>query len=451
MVPLALLLMAPAGFPDDSTPVVLYSAYPDCSRLEKKIQKLEARERDLRDAVVRLKQRLKASRQREAVQRRRLKEAQAELEGLRRDLAEAREKVSRLEMLTAALEEENRSLRSTNDFLTVTLVAREAELARLQDDRRREEKRLQELEQRLRELQAQKDALAEELAARRPAASHRSAPPATVSLSPQRIAVTSATGVSAAGRTVISGSAPATASPTSGSSSAGRPEAGAALRLPGLRLAAPRPASPPPEAGAGTTDVYRLVAEGESRLENGELEEAERLFRQALKQRPDLSEARLGLAACCYAAGDLAGAERAAAGVLAEDPQHPMALALSGLIEWRRARLSRAREFIQRALRADSRDARIHNYAGIIFHANGDDREALKHFEEAVRLDPGYAEAHFNRAVLLADGFGRLAEAREAYRRAVENGAAPDPWLENLLEKAAPSGPSPVPTTVSDR
>jgi type IV pilus assembly protein PilF len=46
--------------------------------------------------------------------------------------------------------------------------------------------------------------------------------------------------------------------------------------------------------------------------------------------------------------------------------------------------------------------------------------EALKEFDEALRIYPDFAEAQRGRGLVLEFGFGKLAEAERAYRRALE-------------------------------
>jgi Tfp pilus assembly protein PilF len=46
--------------------------------------------------------------------------------------------------------------------------------------------------------------------------------------------------------------------------------------------------------------------------------------------------------------------------------------------------------------------------------------DALREFEDALRIDPGFAEAHRGRGLVLEFGYGRLGEAEREYRRALE-------------------------------
>jgi Flp pilus assembly protein TadD len=54
----------------------------------------------------------------------------------------------------------------------------------------------------------------------------------------------------------------------------------------------------------------------------------------------------------------------------------------------------------------------------------GRTREAIAHFQEAVRLDPQYAYAHFNLGVALKQA-GKMDEATEEFRKARSCAGAP--------------------------
>jgi tetratricopeptide (TPR) repeat protein len=63
--------------------------------------------------------------------------------------------------------------------------------------------------------------------------------------------------------------------------------------------------------------------------------------------------------------------------------------------------------------------ADIRNKAGISLAMLGRSGEALEQLDAALRINPRYAEAHLNRAIVLNE-MGRLEEAREAFLRASE-------------------------------
>lgn len=457
---LLVLLLAPvrlsAQTSSDATPVVLFSAYPDCSQLENKVKALEKRSAEYRRTITRLKQQLKQTARLTAQQKKEMADQQRKIQEQAAQIEELQRQVDALELTSAALRQENLQLRMSNDYLSVALVAREAEFKQSAGKQAALEERIRQLEQDVRQLQQEKmelenetARLQEEVSRLRSVAAVTAAAPA-VSPGPQVPArppfpspAPESGQIGTPPRSTAS-EAPATeytavqvAALTQPSTTvAGGPER--AVPLPALRLAAGRLSSRTGAAGA-TTDVYRLVAEGEKLLEEGLVEQAHQQFQRALDQNPDLVQARLGLAACYYAYGAFTEAANAAAEVVRRDPHHPMGLALSALIAWQRGELARAQDFITRAVKEDATDPRIQNYAGIVFHANGDYERARECFQRAVDLDPGYGEAYFNLAVLLADQFNDLDGARRAYQQARTAGAEPDPWLESKLNAAASS------------
>jgi len=68
----------------------------------------------------------------------------------------------------------------------------------------------------------------------------------------------------------------------------------------------------------------------------------------------------------------------------------------------------------------DRRTAEIHHDLGVEALRNGKAPEALKEFEQAIALDPGFAEAHRGLGLVLDHGFGRTEEAERSYRKALE-------------------------------
>ena len=62
----------------------------------------------------------------------------------------------------------------------------------------------------------------------------------------------------------------------------------------------------------------------------------------------------------------------------------------------------------------------IHNDLAVEAMRNGRPQEAMREFDEALRLNDGLAEAHLGRGVLLELSFSRTAEAEAEYRRALE-------------------------------
>ncbi len=70
--------------------------------------------------------------------------------------------------------------------------------------------------------------------------------------------------------------------------------------------------------------------------------------------------------------------------------------------------------------RKERQAAEIHHDLAVEAIRGGRAGEALRELDEALKLDPSFAEAHRARGLVLEFGHGRLAEAEREYRRALE-------------------------------
>ncbi|MES1242988.1 MAG: sulfatase-like hydrolase/transferase [Acidobacteriota bacterium] len=157
--------------------------------------------------------------------------------------------------------------------------------------------------------------------------------------------------------------------------------------------------SQPGEARAAFNELEALVAAdprnpvfrgklAQAWKEQGRIDKAVPLYRQAADDAPDDPEAWYNLATALQSAG----------------------------------RIDEARESLQKAMHLDPARPEAHNTLGIVQLASGKPDAARQEFELAVSLDPRNAQALNNLGNVLR-GQGRLGEAETAYRRAVE--AAP--------------------------
>lgn len=204
-------------------------------------------------------------------------------------------------------------------------------------------------------------------------------------------------------------------------------------------IAESRPSRPAVEEAADTQSVFRLVAEGQRALREGNLERAYERFQAALAQKPGLSSALLGMAAVAYQADEIDEARRYVNEVLDADPRNAQALGLRGIIRWREGDTRAALRDCERAVDLDPRDPLLRKFYGITLNARGRTDDAIREMRKAVELDPSDAEAKINLAILLASGRrSDLEEARRFYMEAVAAGAAPDPELERLFRASSP-------------
>src|SRR3546814_2253079 len=81
-------------------------------------------------------------------------------------------------------------------------------------------------------------------------------------------------------------------------------------------------------------------------------------------------------------------------------------------------RAESAAHYYRRALALDPRYADAHNNLAILLESRGRFEEAAAHLEKAIALRPDSPSAYGNRGNLLRRQ-GRLVEAEESYRRAI--------------------------------
>ncbi len=75
---------------------------------------------------------------------------------------------------------------------------------------------------------------------------------------------------------------------------------------------------------------------------------------------------------------------------------------------------------VTRSAEGDRSEARVYLDKGREHYRNDEDTKAIEAFEQAIKLDPDLAEAHF-RLGLTYDALGQEKEAEDAYKKAVES------------------------------
>ena len=91
---------------------------------------------------------------------------------------------------------------------------------------------------------------------------------------------------------------------------------------------------------------------------------------------------------------------------------------------------------LTQAIQLDPKNATAHNYLGITSSQKGWVEAALAELQKAIALNPKYADAQFNIAVIYATSQPPAKDqAQEHYDTAVALGASPDPALEKLIGK----------------
>jgi predicted O-linked N-acetylglucosamine transferase (SPINDLY family) len=129
-----------------------------------------------------------------------------------------------------------------------------------------------------------------------------------------------------------------------------------------------------------------------------------------------------------HRAGQLVGARRLYRKILEAEPGHPEALRLLGMLEAQRGNAGEARSLL-------GRSNGVHPESAAAYAALGDVQKTMRRFDaalasydHALAIEPGFALAHFNRALTLHT-LGRLAEALSSCDAAVSlDPALPEAW-----------------------
>lgn len=159
------------------------------------------------------------------------------------------------------------------------------------------------------------------------------------------------------------------------------------------------------------------LAEAYAAWRAGRLQEAERLYRQALAIDALQPDALLGLAAIAEARGERAEATVFYRRVLQSEPDHPVALA--ALAELAAGGDAAAQESVLRqALARRPQAAALHTALGRLLAAQQRWSEAQQAFASAWQLEPASAERAYDLAVAL-DRLRKPAAATQMYAQAV--------------------------------
>ena len=196
----------------------------------------------------------------------------------------------------------------------------------------------------------------------------------------------------------------------------------------------------PEESGKLPPGTEELAKEGALASADLDWPKAKAAYAKMLEKAPGNALALSNLGAVEYRLGNLEAAET----LLTKATQISPAIAQNwmtlGLIYRKRSQPHLAVSALTRALHEDRGDPRIHNLLGVTIRDLGWVQGAETELQRAILLDPTYASAHYNLAVMYLDRSPPLIElARRHYYAAVDYGEAPDKSIEEKLNpKPAP-------------
>ncbi len=204
-----------------------------------------------------------------------------------------------------------------------------------------------------------------------------------------------------------------------------------------------------PAPGFIPAEARSYAAQAEKAFSAGQLDEAESFYKKALTFSPDNPSLLVSLAAIETRKGNLADSEKFLQQALPHNLRNAPAWLLLGMNYLQQKRDEEAFAALVQATLYDDRNPRAHNYLGIASGRKGWEDASEQELRRAVELDPNYADANFNLAVLYLRRTPPLIElARRHYQEALDLGAQKDPLIEAQLTNAVAS-PESAPATSS--
>ena len=196
-------------------------------------------------------------------------------------------------------------------------------------------------------------------------------------------------------------------------------------------------------------ELVPQAKEAKTDFERGQYREAEKIYRAMMEQQPDNIYILDNLGVALFRSGKLKEAEQILRKALVVSPDDEFTLRTLGIVLYQEGNFDGdgALSKLTKAVTVNPKDAIARNYLGITASAKGWQEAARKELETAVAIDPNYADAQFNLAVIyLTAPPVDKDSARKHYKRALEDGANPDPDFEKLLDKdeGAPLPPNEV-------
>ena len=180
-----------------------------------------------------------------------------------------------------------------------------------------------------------------------------------------------------------------------------------------------------------------LLAEAKRYFMAGDFANAEAKYLEVLKLDENNFATLADLASIQIQMGHTADAEKNLKAALAIEPNDDYSLFLMGQLKFQEKKYDEALDSLSRAAEISPQNARIQNFIGLTLSEKGIRGPAETAFRRAIQLDPGFAEAHINLAVVYATAEPPLMElARWHYQKALAAGHPANPKLEQILGQA---------------
>jgi tetratricopeptide (TPR) repeat protein len=190
-------------------------------------------------------------------------------------------------------------------------------------------------------------------------------------------------------------------------------------------------------------DTITLVAEAQRDFSSRQFDKAEDDYLKILRRDENNPLTLANLATIEINLNKLDDAEKHIRQALAQNQDDAYNLSVLGHLEFLQGKYDAALDTLSRAANLDPQNPQIQNYLGVALAQKGLRAQAETALRKAVQLDPNYGDAHNNLAVIYISQEPPMAElARWHYQKALEAGQPHNLDLEKMLaEKGAPVNP----------
>jgi tetratricopeptide (TPR) repeat protein len=166
----------------------------------------------------------------------------------------------------------------------------------------------------------------------------------------------------------------------------------------------------PVQPDANIAELRKRFAEGVKFAQDGQLDEAEAVFKEILDTHPELVDVHQNLAYVYTQREDWASAEETYLAALDLRPGSPELMTALAKMYQDSGQEERAMEMLSQMDGGDTADGRAQFNMGIVFLDAGNSEEAQAAFEAALAADPPVGEAHYHLGTILV-GQGKVPEA----------------------------------------
>ena len=164
--------------------------------------------------------------------------------------------------------------------------------------------------------------------------------------------------------------------------------------------------------------INQLLEQGIAAHEEGKLEEAEHLYHEVLKVKPDHIDANHNLGVIMYSLGKLSEAEVKFKKTIEFKFDYTLAHYNLGLVSQLLRKMDEAEQSFRKTIELKPDFFEAYNTLGIILKDTNRVEEAEEFFKKVLEIKPDFIKAHNNLSIMLKD-LGRIDEAKASLRKSL--------------------------------